>query len=961
VEDARYVFLVDGLDEVERRSEVKISGCLKDLAQRRSTAALVIASRPDAPLFLTPEPQRLRINPWRAEQVERFLARWEARAPDQVAQVRGLRDSAAVMPLLRNPLTATFCLLLAQEDPGALRSRAALFRGITAKLFQDWATYRPTHGHAPSWGDVAPSFQDLALKMLQDGEDAVERPELLRRLSSLARDRDLEYLEVSQRRFGLLVHQPDGRFRFLVKGIAEHLAGGALLRRGEKEILASAEQRWAEEPVRHAVGLAAELERPERALKMVGELLPASRKAIGTLTVRRTIVALRVTLDLGHASAPVAEPVAEALATVVENESSRWAWQRASEEIRELERAGGPCWDALRKRLEHPLAVREHPARWFAGIQDRPWQWWATVFFHQDPTVRLVAIDRLSEHADEPEVQELLFLQLFDTSSFSPMSDGLLPTRAALALRKARRPLANQVVLSNLRAEIHRTSLISGGAAAAALLPIEAPPRELVMALQELYRFRRRPPGVVEAIAGLEEGRAVLAELWPGWEKCECEAIEPIPRLEGPNLPIPPLSPAARRQVILALGGAVASLTPQDRERLGLDPATDPAVAYALCEGAREHPEPALALLESNHSFFLTASAGRAIGRGALIHSRLRNAVLEYAERMEPRFHRVLVGPMLESLVVAGDEDAARRYGQWLLRFGSEVVPLDLPETPVRVLLHPLVRESAVAVALGAWKKHFEGFLDEKGEPTRIAAGSMAVTLSTLRPVWEDVEPIRKGLLDLAQRDDLDSLGLLMSVYPEPPYPESVAASAIKYFAGLKEPDKRAAFFQLPACIEWASRAGIGSAIETTLRNLSDHPSSLRYAATAALVTSLGPERAEAFSARLAPEWPLWWLDAEEGERELALLASAAPLAWRDRLMQMAEESAFGLALQGGLGFMVARLVMPHLRSREERRQLFLKLERTVGGLNHLWVGAGPVSHPTRPHDRLQELHFDSA
>lgn len=951
---ARYVFLVDGLDEVERRSEVKIGGCLKDLAERPGTAALVIASRPDAPPFLIPEPQRLRINPWRPEQVERFLERWGAQTPDGVAQVRALRNWAAVMPLLSNPLTATFCLLLAREEPGALRSRASLFRGIAAKLFQDWVKRRSTPGPAPSWWEVAPSFQELALEMLRDGEDAVDHAGLSRRLAALARDRELEYLEVAQRRFGLLVQQPDGRYRFLVKGIAEHLAGEALLRRGKKEILAASGQRWAEEPIRHAVGLAAAPGQPGRALAMIRELLPRSTEAIQTLPVRRAIVALRIAVDLGQEAADLADLVAEPIAAIIANDSSRWASLRVSKEFRDLERAGGPCWDAIRERLEVRLSRKDHPAAWFAGVRGQPWTYWASVLWHQDPNVRSIAIDRLTEHVDVPRVQELLFSQLFDTSATLPVPGTLLPTRAALGLRKASRPFGHERILEELRCEVRRGAPISG-AAAAALLPTEAPLREMVVSLRELCRSYLRPPGVVEVIAKLDEGRAALDELWPDWAKSECDVIESIPLGPEPDLPTPPPSPAARWQITAALGGAIARLTSLERERLGLDPTWE---ANILGMEAREHPELAVAILETSQSIHLATETQRAIGRAALIYPNLKEAVLTHVARNEPRFHRVVLGPMLEALVTAGDAEAVRRYGQWLLRFGSEVVPLRLPDIPAEVLLHPAIHESAKAVALRAWNGHFK----EAG-PDRIAPGAMAVTLRTLHPAWEQVEPIQQGLISLAQRDDVESLLLLLTVYPDPPFPERVTASVTRYLRGLEEVDRRAAIFQLPGVIQWASRAGLGIALETTLRGFSDHRSSLRYPATAALVASLGPERSEMFSARIAPEWPLWWLDAISGEHDLALLVSAAPRAWRDRLVQMAKESTFGPFgfMSGGIGFTAARLLMPHLRSSEERRGLLDTLEQVFGILDRVWIGDNPTKPPVRPSDQLEELRFDSA
>jgi hypothetical protein len=182
----------------------------------------------------------------------------------------------ALLPVLTTPLTATFALLLAQEEPDALRSRAALFRGIEEKLFSDWAKRRSAQSGAAeiSWASIAPAIRRLALESLKSGKEELTRADIRRYLGRDAIDRGQEWIDDAHRHFGLLLILEDGGYRFLLKGIAEHLAGAALLAEGRQALLEAAHYKWAEEPVRHAIGLGLEREGVEWVIETIRALMP---------------------------------------------------------------------------------------------------------------------------------------------------------------------------------------------------------------------------------------------------------------------------------------------------------------------------------------------------------------------------------------------------------------------------------------------------------------------------------------------------------------------------------------------------------------------------------------------------------------------------------------------------------------------------------------------------------------
>ena len=186
-------------------------------------------------------------------------------------------------------------------------------------------------------------------------------------------------MDAARLHFGLLVRQGQNDYRFILRGIAEYLAGEALYQQGPEQILAVARERWAEEPIRHAIGIASEREGPEAAIQLLRRLSPAGEfRQPGEMlvSVRAVLVAARAALDLGPAAQPIAELLSKPLLAFLTLATSSWIPERISEVVRDLAHAGNPCWDALFPRL---LKRQLAPGSFASWLARQPWDDWRRI------------------------------------------------------------------------------------------------------------------------------------------------------------------------------------------------------------------------------------------------------------------------------------------------------------------------------------------------------------------------------------------------------------------------------------------------------------------------------------------------------------------------------------------------------------------------------------------------------
>jgi hypothetical protein len=310
---------------------------------------------------------------------------------------------------------------------------------------------------------------------------------------------------------GILVPGPDGTLDFVLRPVAEYLAGEVIAAMNDDQIAALVAAPWALEPMRIALTLFADHDRVDRAINLIERIAIASvhsAPALDTHFLRPLLIAIRVAADLRDATAPVAEPLAAAIVYLVADETSSWIGDVVAEEARNLAVVGGPCWDALLDRLR-PLAQRfsEEPVGWHAGQSERPAADWIRVLLHSAADVRAVAIQRLAPHVADENVQRALATEIWDEGC---VIGGTPPSvLAGAALRHAPRDAKFGPLRVRLLEVLDDGDPIASTAAAVALLPSEADLRSLVRALRAGAGSFTLPPGVIADIASSPAGEHV--------------------------------------------------------------------------------------------------------------------------------------------------------------------------------------------------------------------------------------------------------------------------------------------------------------------------------------------------------------------------------------------------------------------------------------------------------------------
>jgi hypothetical protein len=969
------IYLVDGLDEVPLRDKQRVSSLLDWLRTQPGTMALVLAGRPVSSEFPVPmATPRLRLAPWTEHDIERFLDKWRQKAPRQVESLGSSWRREPMKSVLSNPLTATFSLLLAEEHPESLRSRTALFSGICERLFQEWSRSRSLCGEAapPSWGDVSSVLQTLALEVISASRETIRKQELEKRLRKMDPDRNLEWMEAASVRFGLLVRQGQDSYRFVLRGLAEFLAGHALWREGPHRIIKAARERWAEEPVRHAISIAAERAETADALNLIAQLIPTANPLLSRADVevlgdiRTTFIAARAAMDLGAAAQPIAARLSEHLLHYITLPVSAWIPARAATEIRMLAHVESPCWDALFPRLRERLAERSDLAKWFMNHPaDKDWQWWLKYLRIADARARVVITARLARWVDEKSVREALVYQLFDDDTEMLPSMAVAPTEAGLALRQATRDRHfEQWTRPHLLLVLQEGDQLAAGGAALALKPGEANPDLLVKALRTLADGYGCPAEVLDELASSPQGRAALDSDWGDWftRSRASDFQRLVPFSHEPASRYMPLPHSSLPHVLRAMGPALARMSQEQRRALGFEDGM--AVIGILAEEAIDHPQGILSILATapEGDVFFSINTQLVLQEAVVRNREVARALLARWEHYRSSGDAdTYPGIALDGLVAAGDTDAAQVFAAWLeqaisfFRSPHPALPLS-----TKALLHPVVKSVAHKLAHNLLKRHTEGWLDDKGQSTHLWIGNLASGLETLHAAWEGDARLEAELVESAINHDDYSFSHVLKVFQRPPYPVPFRASLMERLQRqLKNPDDENGRF-LPAWLDWAERAGEIPGLRPQLEASARSKSWISYNAAALLLPLSNPEESRALSANAAELWPHYWSPSLNSSSDLLRLAAANPQSWYKQLKIKLEKYEFHFAVRNTPVFRLARTLLPSL-SPEDRSSLMAQLAKTLWKYEQPWIGSdfrGEI--PRRPADLFLELCFDS-
>lgn len=956
-ESTRWVYLIDGLDEADPATWRSVRA-LARTTQCRATR-VVATTRPSPPPGV--KQTVLLLSPWNASERERFLERWQAFDADAVRvlrespQYQGSRDD-----LMANPLTATLALAVASRGGALPHSRAVLFGEIVDILSQEWARTRDPQ--SLRWADVASALQEVALQYLQERRSHVPRELLHDALERLAPDRALEMERDTERRFGVLVRLDGGHgYDFLLRGIAEYLAGQALLERGIDAIPDASQEAWAEEPVRHAVGLAEKRD----SLVILGRLLQDGRPGPEPAEewLRPLLSAIRACADRRTLPPKVTKVLVKAICIALFDEESSWVGDRVADAVRVLAASGSSLtkalWQVCYQHLTNPIA---QPVTWYMSQRDRSAEWWRHALRHRDAKVRAVACRRLASHVDDPEVREDLVFMLLD--------EGFVPPPALIAgqaLRGATRNSHFASIQETLLELLKEGGQFSAGGAALALLPDEADPRALARALSMADEGCRMIAAPLRELADAPGGREALDAVWPDWPERQDEEWSmmpfPAPSTTGEDPGRRPASRHVRRRILRAFALGLHHLdTEQVRE--ALDHAGD-AVNDDLCRALYHRPDEFLPLLRlgerTNGIFYLETQ--RELGRAALKHPQVRDALLD-AWDTHPDAKRVIMsypGAALEPLVCRRDERAVEVYASWLEVSNYMLPGEETPHPDPAVFDVPEVAEAARTRVRNAWEYATRG-RDQDGQRSYLAPQTVRNILGHFWPVWiHDVQLVDE-VLQWLEGDETGKVTAALWALTRGPLPDDtrrrVESVLLARLDRCRDPSALGFNEEFHAA-RWLRSAEFFDFPDArpVLRTLAAQGSEFSALAAAILLPSLATEDERHQLAITVAETGVLPFGEFLLERHRRELIQAAPGAWFRTVEERIRSS------QGWSHQVVLRLLPVFPDEQRRRLAVLVREELEDEDIELPWLRMASWMGPTvyaRPADALSQIFFDA-
>jgi len=877
-----WILLVDALDEVEEREQQAVLQEMTALHARRPIAAVAVTCRiSHLHPRLLPEATRVELPPWREADYLEFSTRWESAQKGRPRAVPAPATGPADASMRANPLCSTLLALHGPGHEGAGSGRARLFRRLVDGLFRRWAEGRS----AGTWEQLQEAFERVALDALEQGGHPVPRQVLEAALEQVIGGPAVEpAIDAAELQFGLIRQVAGDTWEFPLRSIAEYLAAGALLRRSDEEIVRAAGKPWAGEVTRLTLDRCWEIA-PERALGLIRRFVEDAIADAGDAFLRRTLVAAQAARDRPRASTPIAEVLAERLFVWVTDETSAWRRRRVGEEVRSLAFDGGPVWRALWSKLTPLLLARGDRASWLAEREQGNAEAWIGRLLEQDAAVRAVALSRLAEWKEYPEVQEILIWEIQDEGYAIESHAWRRPAlEAAAVLRDVPH---GKGMLELLQAILAFGNWLTSEAAAIALLPGEADTGLVLKTLKELVSRNLAPPAAFEAVEDhlrAPEGRAWLEQFWPEALGPGFAAPQKLPVSLAGNSSFPPSSHLVRQDLFWAISPALRRK--EERDVLAVLPPWNLDLIQAICSAAEVTPEAGIEMLEKGGSMFIPVIAQEALGRAALRHPDIGRALVKrWRDEVDIRVPSSFPGVAMDPLAARGDPDAVQVYAEWLPHnpFMMPLVPAWHP--PSRgTLRQPPVMAAALAAARDSWDHATVAKPQPDGQVSKLHPTALALRLRGLWPTWQEDQAIRDGLIAWSQEEDLERFNVSLQAWMDGEFPEEVALRLQERILDVNRWPSQSSFvpFHLPIWLSAASRARILRQIEPMLKWIVsvEQPSSLLHEATSYLIL-LHPEDGGLLAAHAASLRPFfsdheWGMLPEEAER----LLSAAPAAW---------------------------------------------------------------------------------
>lgn len=956
-----FIVLVDALDEAGPKASDYVEKALDALDGR--VRALLLTSRPVL-RWNALQSQEFWLRRWTDATSLDYLNRWRHVDSNAVDAIQNSPHRDELNELLGTPLTATLCVYIANRTPTALSSRAALYGTVIEKLVDDWLESKEIDLDL-SRKKLFDSLQSLALGFVQEGGAALPEAELNRILRTYIPEQVSTARNSMEAQLGMLIERPDGGYDFAFRGIAEHLAGRALLAQGKEAVISAARKIWAQEVVRHAIGWDVELH-SEQQNGWIEALLEGEEEDDITTSnkhLRPLLVALQVAADCGELLPEVTQKLLGAALRRMLDETSLWVGERVADVLPVWLRANRLAARYFLGELQEVTVTKgQTPAQWYDAQHFEESGQWFHLLFRRDPDVRSVAAQKLVQWVDDPEVRNVLWWLLEDegTSGASPS----VAMAAGFSLRKAKREERFEERRELLLYWLEHGWQMTRAGAALALLPSEASNEALILGLKEglMGSGQVVPREVVEAIAASEAGRIALEQHIPNWKEMPEQWVRPWAPLGKKAIPAPPFSDEVRRRFlkaatpILDIAGEVFLQKLHASDARGL--------FMAACDLALTKPKLAIWVLDHldpRWPPWVEDMPSLSLGRAAAEHPDLRNALMRFWTRAEEQSRTApysglgnFPGRAFELLIPQGDTEAISSYGKWLQITSRSILfqafrfalceGIDIPAS---------LKESMKPYVDDLWAYATERCVDAEGKRTFRHIGPTSACLWRLSAFWQDDSEMRARLEQWLEDEDPNHVMGALLALEHVGLSEEARQNLIQRAPQLISAERLQEPFGDFECIsllQQFERAGIAKDIKPLLFEILRWNNGLSIIAGAMLLPYLSPEEMSQISSYLASNIRLL-LPIEPLLPTLAKrLVEAAPEAWTDAIAK--EETIGPLFKYEGWMPMLKHLPLA------SRQSIIEKWAINAEEIPWRQLRDNP-GICTRPADRVRELLFD--
>jgi hypothetical protein len=690
--------LVDAFDELPPSLLEAGEHCIRELVTSDFVERLVVTSRPQGTLQQGVL-RRFQLRPWTEAHIAEFIRRW------------GPQDRLSLGELSTgNPLTLTLACACAERVSGGL---LALLRVVLGDMWEDWRQQRDS---SAEFDHTEHDIEDCCLWLLLG---PVERdPSVFPRRRF---DRVLRFLE----REGLVCDGEEPTVPAGARWVVEYLAAQACVRRS-----LDLERLGGRLDLRELakVALALELEfEPERGRARVRRIFDLS-KGLGPFRLRQATLAARACSLHGQGLEPQLIALAvECLWRFAIDDCSLWKSPQAAEALEVLCRASPRAAELIRRKVASVIDCSAEDATDHLAARDG--------LLHISARVRAATVSRWDRSS--PCLLDVLHTQMLDEGD---LDHDNVPIAAGRVFRSLPRTPELQPFIQHIATHLRHGGQSLSASAAAALLPDEAPLRDLAVGMARLMELGQCSDDIRDAFLAAPGGLEAASQIRSGMIiNGEAVSLANQSYVVRPQTPVPLYSTFVQRScwqwLVPALGGQLEGLTDIAR-RKACSWHNRPAFT-AVVRIARHRPDVLVDVFDGAPPWSLVVEqvANRPLRELVRDDQRIYEALLGYIRRGMDAKHggRVSIIEMLEPVLERAEARAL--YLELLPLAWSSYIPFAPNPPPPYLLPPPLLEHEDIETTA---RNYVAGLLDQVDGGRLVVTSAIAPLLGAAWFHWQE-------------------------------------------------------------------------------------------------------------------------------------------------------------------------------------------------------------------------------